>query len=93
MESQRFKRQKNDHDSIYTLPALKNDYELEEQAARIYTRSIFFDVQEEIRIACKNCKCRRDQKVGNLVTFHILQVNLPGMHQVFVCSFLIIYFV
>ncbi|XP_022039354.1 protein FAR1-RELATED SEQUENCE 5-like [Helianthus annuus] len=82
MESQRFKRSKRDHDTRYTQPAMKTNYELELEAVKIYTRGIFFDVQEEIRLACKNCMCRREEEVGDSIKFYILQVNLPGLHEV-----------
>ncbi|XP_035836018.1 protein FAR1-RELATED SEQUENCE 5-like [Helianthus annuus] len=82
MESQRFKRSKRDHDTRYTQPRMKTNYELELEAAKIYTRGIFFDVQEEIRLACKNCMCRREEEVGDSIKFYILQVNLPGLHEV-----------
>ncbi|KAJ0462986.1 putative transcription factor FAR family [Helianthus annuus] len=82
MESQRFKRSKRDHDTRYTQPAMKTNYELELEAVKIYTRGIFFDVQEEIRLACKNCMCRREEEVGDSIKFYILQVNLPDLHEV-----------
>ncbi|KAJ0906809.1 putative Zinc finger, SWIM-type, MULE transposase domain, FHY3/FAR1 family [Helianthus annuus] len=82
MESQRFKRSKRDHDTRYTQPRMKTNYELELEAAKIYTQGIFFDVQEEIRLACKNCMCRREEEVGDSIKFYILQVNLPGLHEV-----------
>ena len=48
MEAQRFNHRKNDHDSRHTFPDMWTKRTIEEQASKIFTRNIFFDVQEEI---------------------------------------------
>ncbi|KAK9073724.1 hypothetical protein SSX86_006318 [Deinandra increscens subsp. villosa] len=55
LEIQRHTHQKNDHDSRYTFPDLWTGFSIEEQAARIYTRAMFNDVQDEIYCSTKNC--------------------------------------
>jgi hypothetical protein len=48
MESQRYTHRKNDHYSRYTVPDLWTNLVMESQAAQLFTRTIFHDVQEEI---------------------------------------------
>nr|GEZ38392.1 FAR1 DNA binding domain, zinc finger, SWIM-type, MULE transposase domain, FHY3/FAR1 family [Tanacetum cinerariifolium] len=48
MDLQRFIYGKNNHDSMYTMPDLKTDLLVEKEAAELYTRTLFYDVQEEI---------------------------------------------
>ncbi|XP_021975544.1 protein FAR1-RELATED SEQUENCE 2-like [Helianthus annuus] len=49
IEAQRHMHWKNDHESRYKRPQLKSNYQLlEGQAADIYTKSIFCDVQAEL---------------------------------------------
>ncbi|KAK9071749.1 hypothetical protein SSX86_008178 [Deinandra increscens subsp. villosa] len=40
---------------IYTFPDIWTEFAIEEQAARIYTRAMFNDVQDEIYCSTKNC--------------------------------------
>ncbi|GKC01720.1 FAR1-related sequence 5-like protein isoform X1 [Tanacetum coccineum] len=55
MDSQRFIYGKNNHDSMYTTPDLKTDLLVEKEAAELYTRTLFYDVQEEIYSSLMNC--------------------------------------
>lgn len=48
MDSQRYLHEKYEHDSRYTVPDIKTTLLLEKQASELYTRTIFFDVQDEI---------------------------------------------
>ncbi|XP_035839027.1 protein FAR1-RELATED SEQUENCE 1-like [Helianthus annuus] len=55
MDVQRFNHRKNDHISRYTEPADWSQTTLEKDAAKIYTRSIFFDQQLEIHGTISEC--------------------------------------
>ncbi|XP_022014753.1 uncharacterized protein LOC110914260 [Helianthus annuus] len=55
IEAQRHEHRKNDHDTRYTNPGEWSDFVLEKQAAQIYTRTIFLDVQLEIQHAIHRC--------------------------------------
>ncbi|XP_035843671.1 uncharacterized protein LOC110920337 [Helianthus annuus] len=69
---------KNDHESRYKRPQLKNNYQvLEGQAADIYTKNIFCDIQAElIRIAdCINQ--RYEDQADGFVKFYINDFQQP----------------
>ncbi|XP_022026870.1 protein FAR1-RELATED SEQUENCE 5-like [Helianthus annuus] len=55
MDVQRFSHRKNDHISRYTEPDDWSKTTLEKDAAKIYTRSIFFDQQTEIYGTITEC--------------------------------------
>ncbi|XP_021985259.1 protein FAR1-RELATED SEQUENCE 3-like [Helianthus annuus] len=55
IEAQRNEHRKNDHDTRYTNLGERSDFVLEKQAAQIYTRTIFLDVQLEIQHAIHRC--------------------------------------
>ncbi|XP_035845234.1 protein FAR1-RELATED SEQUENCE 7-like [Helianthus annuus] len=55
MDVQRFNHRKNDHISRYTEPNDWSQTTLEKDAAKIYTRSIFFDQQIEIYETITEC--------------------------------------
>ncbi|XP_035830896.1 protein FAR-RED ELONGATED HYPOCOTYL 3-like [Helianthus annuus] len=55
MDVQRFNHRKNDHISRYTQPADWSETTLEKDAAKIYTRFIFFDHQIEIHGKISEC--------------------------------------
>ncbi|XP_035842212.1 protein FAR1-RELATED SEQUENCE 5-like [Helianthus annuus] len=55
MDVQRFNHRKNDHISRYTEPNDWSQTTLEKDAAKIYTRSIFFDQQIEIYGTITEC--------------------------------------
>ncbi|GKB24069.1 FAR1 DNA binding domain, zinc finger, SWIM-type, MULE transposase domain containing protein [Tanacetum coccineum] len=55
IDSPRFIYGKNDHDSMYTMLDLKTDLLVEREAAELYTRTLFYDVQEDIYPSLMNC--------------------------------------
>ncbi|KAM0050910.1 putative Zinc finger, SWIM-type, MULE transposase domain, FHY3/FAR1 family [Helianthus debilis subsp. tardiflorus] len=55
MDVQRFNHRKNDHISRYTEPADWSETSLEKDAAKRFTRSIFFDLQIEIYGTISEC--------------------------------------
>lgn len=55
MDVQRYTYRKNDHDSRYTTPDMKTDLQIEVEASQLYTRTIFYDVQDEIYHALMHC--------------------------------------
>lgn len=55
IEYQRYIERKNDHDSRYRSPEFKTDLLMEEEASNLYTRTIFFDVQDEMLASYKFC--------------------------------------
>lgn len=71
VEAQRYEHRKNDHDTRYTRPDIWSDFELEKQAAAVYTRTIFFDVQLEIQHAIHGCTNRDVQPIGDFVKFSV----------------------
>ncbi|KAL4580261.1 hypothetical protein LXL04_016447 [Taraxacum kok-saghyz] len=55
MESQRHVQRKNDHLFRYTVPEYKSKLMMEEDALKIFTRSIFFEIQTEITSLIVSC--------------------------------------
>ncbi|GJT20285.1 FAR1 DNA binding domain, zinc finger, SWIM-type, MULE transposase domain containing protein, partial [Tanacetum coccineum] len=52
---QRYIERKNDHDSRYRTPSFKPDLMMEKEACKLYTRSLIFDVQDEMFASYKCC--------------------------------------
>ncbi|XP_022008176.1 protein FAR1-RELATED SEQUENCE 7-like [Helianthus annuus] len=77
IEAQRHEHRKNDHDTRYTNPGEWSDFVLEKQAAQIYTRTIFFDVQLEIQHAIHRCTSVRLDHVGDFIKFFIKDLDQP----------------
>ena len=95
IEAQRHEHRKNDHDTRYTNPGEWSDFVLEKQAAQIYTRTIFFDVQLEIQHAIRRCTSVRLDHVGDFIKFFIKDLDQPcsSFFEVFVCfSLCVTYF-
>ena len=55
IDSQRFKYNKNTHNSNYTTPDLKTHLQIEKDAAKLYTNTLFYDVQDEIWSSLMHC--------------------------------------
>ncbi|GJU01789.1 FAR1-related sequence 5-like protein [Tanacetum coccineum] len=55
MDIERYTHGKNQHKTRYTTPELLTDYVLEKEARKIYTRTIFYDIQEEICASITDC--------------------------------------
>ncbi|XP_021970068.2 protein FAR-RED IMPAIRED RESPONSE 1-like [Helianthus annuus] len=77
IEAQRHEHRKNDHDTRYTNPGEWSDFVLEKQAAQIYTRTLFFDVQLEIQHAIHRCASIRLDHVGDFIKFFIKDLDQP----------------
>ncbi|XP_022013968.1 protein FAR1-RELATED SEQUENCE 5-like [Helianthus annuus] len=73
IEAQRHEHRKNDHDTRHTNPEIfAKEFVLEQQAANIYTRTIFFDAQLEIRTAIHKCGIGKwDEREDNFVNFSV----------------------
>ncbi|GJT29490.1 FAR1-related sequence 5-like protein [Tanacetum coccineum] len=55
MDIQRYTHRTNQHKTRYTTPELLTDYVLEKEEREIYTRTIFYDIQEEICASITDC--------------------------------------
>ncbi|KAJ0599936.1 putative MULE transposase domain, FHY3/FAR1 family [Helianthus annuus] len=73
IEAQHHTHRKNDHESRYKRPQLKSNYQvLEGQAADIYTKNIFCDVQAEL-IGITDCINQRyEDQADGFVKFYIM---------------------
>lgn len=71
IEAQRYEHRKNDHDTRNTFPDIWSEYPLERQAAELYTRTLFFDVQLEIEAAIHTSQSSNFEKVGDFIKFHV----------------------
>ncbi|XP_022040082.2 protein FAR1-RELATED SEQUENCE 5-like [Helianthus annuus] len=77
IEAQRHEHRKNDHDTRCTNPGEWSDFVLEKQAAQIYTRTLFLDVQLEIQHAIHRCTSVRLDHVGDFIKFFIKDLDQP----------------
>nr|GEX10581.1 FAR1 DNA binding domain, zinc finger, SWIM-type, MULE transposase domain, FHY3/FAR1 family [Tanacetum cinerariifolium] len=48
MDIQRYSQKKNDHESRYNRPEFRTDWQLEKDAAELFTLNIFYEIQDEI---------------------------------------------
>ncbi|XP_022032939.1 protein FAR-RED IMPAIRED RESPONSE 1-like [Helianthus annuus] len=73
IEAQRYEHRKNDHDTRHTNPQIfAKEFVLEQQAANIFTRTIFFDAQLEIQTAIHKCGIGKwDEMEDNFVNFSV----------------------
>ncbi|XP_021979677.1 protein FAR1-RELATED SEQUENCE 5-like [Helianthus annuus] len=73
IEAQRHEHRKNDHDTRHTNPEIfAKEFVLEQQAANIYTQTIFFDAQLEIQTAIHKCGIGKwDEREDNFVNFSV----------------------
>lgn len=55
MDSQRFAYNKNQHDSRYTTPDFRTDSPIERDVAQLYSRTIFYEDQDEIYASIMFC--------------------------------------
>ncbi|XP_021985333.1 protein FAR1-RELATED SEQUENCE 5-like [Helianthus annuus] len=73
IEAQRHEHRKNDHDTRHTNPqTFAKEFVLEQQAANIYTRTIFVDAQLEIQTAIHKCGIGKwDDREDNFVNISV----------------------
>ncbi|GJX55469.1 FAR1 DNA binding domain, zinc finger, SWIM-type, MULE transposase domain containing protein [Tanacetum coccineum] len=71
IEYQRYIERKNDHDSRYKNPKLKTDLQMEKEASTFYTRTVFFDVQDEIYASYSHCMSVNVVQVDNAEKYSI----------------------
>nr|GEV54082.1 hypothetical protein [Tanacetum cinerariifolium] len=98
IDCQRYIERKNDHDSRYETPAFKIDLPVEKEACKLYTRTLFFDVQDEMFASykvefCKSevklhCSCNHYEAYGLLCrhAFYVLRMNnseVLELYQIF----------
>lgn len=73
LEAQRFNHRKNDHDSRHTIPDMWTQNPIEQEAAKIFTRTIFFDIQEEIYASYEG-----------LISVHMQRADEEGFLKIYV---------
>lgn len=71
IEAQRYTHRKNDHDTRNTIPDFWTESNIERHAAELYTRAIFFDVQEEIYASFNKCFSVNVKEEGEYTRFFI----------------------
>lgn len=71
IEYQRYIERKNDHDSRYKTPVFKTDLLMEKEACKLYTRTLFFDVQDEIYASYKYCIALSVDQVENMEKYAV----------------------
>ncbi|KAJ0458556.1 putative transcription factor interactor and regulator CCHC(Zn) family [Helianthus annuus] len=78
MEAQRYEHRKNDHETRYNEDELWfPDFVLEEQALKLFTRTIFLDQQLEIYDAINKCVSISRQQVDGCMKFEIEDLSQP----------------
>ena len=71
VDSQRFNYNKNTHNSNYTTPDFKTHLQVEKDAAKLYTNTLFYDVQDEIWASLFHCCSLSVQESATFSTFVI----------------------
>ncbi|GJS14574.1 FAR1 DNA binding domain, zinc finger, SWIM-type, MULE transposase domain containing protein, partial [Tanacetum coccineum] len=71
IDYQRYIERKNDHDSRYKKPAFKTDLPMEKEACKLYTRTLFFDVQDEMFASYKYCIALSVVQTENTETYSV----------------------
>ncbi|KAL4566585.1 hypothetical protein LXL04_030703 [Taraxacum kok-saghyz] len=71
MESQRHVQRKNDHLSRYTVPENKSKLLMEEDALKVFTRAVFFEIQTEIQASIESCYAFKMEVFGGMTKFSI----------------------
>ncbi|XP_022023583.1 protein FAR1-RELATED SEQUENCE 5-like [Helianthus annuus] len=78
IEAQRYNHRKNDHDTRNTEYDNWTDSPLEVHAHKLYTRAIFFDVQEEILASFEKCFSVNVKEEGENARFFIRDISAFG---------------
>nr|GEY37039.1 hypothetical protein [Tanacetum cinerariifolium] len=71
IEYQRYIERQNDHDLRYKNPKHKTDLQMEKEASTFYTRTVFFDVQDEIYGSYSHCMSVNVVQVDNSEKYSI----------------------
>ncbi|GJY03282.1 nucleotide-binding alpha-beta plait domain-containing protein [Tanacetum coccineum] len=64
-------KRKNDHESRYKTSAFKTDLPMEKEACKLYTRTLFFDVQDEMFASYKYCIALSVVQTENTDTYSV----------------------
>ncbi|GJZ23215.1 FAR1-related sequence 5-like protein [Tanacetum coccineum] len=75
MDIQRYTHRTNQHKTRYTTPELLTDYVLEKEAHKIYTRTIFYDIQEEICASITDCMSMSLMTINGTHKFYIKEIG------------------
>lgn len=81
MEAQRFVQRKNNHDSRYTTPENKSKLMIEDDAAKIFTWTIFFEIQTEIMAAILTCYSFKVEELDGITKFSIKDRDKDVKHS------------
>nr|GEW60380.1 FAR1 DNA binding domain, zinc finger, SWIM-type, MULE transposase domain, FHY3/FAR1 family [Tanacetum cinerariifolium] len=64
-------QKENEHDLRYKTPAFKTDLPLKKEACKLYTRTLFFDVQDEMFTSYKYCIALSVVQTENTKTYSV----------------------
>ncbi|GJU25016.1 FAR1 DNA binding domain, zinc finger, SWIM-type, MULE transposase domain containing protein [Tanacetum coccineum] len=71
IDYQRYIERKNNPDSRYKKPAFKTDLSMEKEACKLYTGTLFFDVQDEMFASYKYCIALFAVQTENTETYSV----------------------
>ncbi|PWA97700.1 FAR1 DNA binding domain, Zinc finger, SWIM-type, MULE transposase domain, FHY3/FAR1 family [Artemisia annua] len=86
IDSQRFIYYKNTHNSNYTTPDLKTHLQIEKDVAKLYTNTLFYDVQDEIWSSLMHFCSLSDEIWSSLMHFCSLSVKYTPSDGSVQCS-------
>ncbi|GJR07786.1 FAR1-related sequence 5-like protein [Tanacetum coccineum] len=81
IDYQRYIERKNDHDSRYKKPAFKTDLPMEKEACKLYTRTLFFDVQDEMFASYKYCIALSVVQTENTETYLVRDTQMNNVKE------------
>lgn len=81
LEAQRCTQRKNDHDSRYTTPDFKTGLKIEVEAAQLFTRNVFFDLQSEMIASMIRCMSIKLEESEEMTRYTIKDMDLHPKHH------------
>nr|GEX87430.1 FAR1 DNA binding domain, zinc finger, SWIM-type, MULE transposase domain, FHY3/FAR1 family [Tanacetum cinerariifolium]GEY02164.1 FAR1 DNA binding domain, zinc finger, SWIM-type, MULE transposase domain, FHY3/FAR1 family [Tanacetum cinerariifolium] len=75
IDYQRYIEKKNDHDSRYKTPSFKIHLPMEKEACKLYARTLFFNVQDEMFALYKYCIALFVVQTKNTETYSVLDTQ------------------
>lgn len=89
LEAQRCIQKKNDHESRYTTPDFKTGLKIEVEAAQLFTRNVFYEIQSEMIASISSCMSIKLEETEEMSTFTIKDTDKNPKHH---GQFQVIYF-
>nr|GEX24082.1 hypothetical protein [Tanacetum cinerariifolium] len=78
MDIQRYTQKKNDHESRHNRPEFRTDWQLEKDAAELFTLNIFYEIQDEIVAYIAKCLSINVEQMSRLEKYFIRDTEVKN---------------